>query len=233
MFLSALSVLLLAGAGCGGGAAVTADQANRETDIPLRVENLRNMPQTPTENPAPAEQPTERQPAAQAEQPATAKWQRPTGFPGLLPPKEIEKKQVRISTDKGVIVFELLAKDAPKTVSNFVALARSGYFDGLNFHRVVDGFVIQGGDPLGDGTGGPGYKFADEPVTRDYDAGIVAMANAGPDTNGSQFFIVLENQPTLPKSYTIFGRVTSGLDVVRAIRKGDVMRTVAVEELPQ
>ncbi|OIO51806.1 MAG: peptidyl-prolyl cis-trans isomerase [Parcubacteria group bacterium CG1_02_58_44] len=145
----------------------------------------------------------------------------------------MEDRQVRVKTNRGEIVFELFAEDAPKAVSNFVALAESGYYDGLTFHRVVPGFVIQGGDPSGNGTGGPGYKFEDEPVTRDYLAGTVAMANAGPDTNGSQYFVCLEDQPTLPKNYTIFGQVTSGLDIVRSIAIGDVMETVTVEPKQQ
>ncbi|OGM01149.1 hypothetical protein A2480_00365 [Candidatus Uhrbacteria bacterium RIFOXYC2_FULL_47_19] len=148
---------------------------------------------------------------------------------GILPAERIENRQVKIKTNKGEIVFELFAEDAPKTVSNFVVLAESGYYDGLTFHRVVPKFVIQGGDPIGNGTGGPGYKFEDEPVTRNYLAGTVAMANSGPNTNGSQYFICLEDQPTLPKNYTIFGQVTSGLDVVQSIGIGDIMETVIVE----
>lgn len=150
-------------------------------------------------------------------------------FPGQLPADQIENKQVRMATSKGEIVFTLDAAQAPLAVSNFVYLANQGYYNGLTWHRVVPGFVVQGGDPLGTGTGGPGYKFPDETVTGEYTAGTVAMANSGPNTNGSQFFIVLEDQPTLPKSYTIFGRVTSGLDVVRKITQTDTMDTVTVE----
>ena len=112
-------------------------------------------------------------------------------------------------------------------------LAASGFYDNLTFHRVVPGFVIQGGDPQGDGTGGPGYKFPDEPVTKKYDRGIVAMANSGPDTNGSQFFIVLADQPNLPPKYTIFGRVIKGLKVVDQIKVGDRMKKVSVTDLVQ
>lgn len=153
----------------------------------------------------------------------------PTKPVGVLPAARIENKVVRLASSKGEIVFDLYAGDAPKAVSNFVALAESGYFDGLVFHRVVPGFVIQGGDPEGTGRGGPGYTFEDEAITRDYKAGTVAMANAGQNTNGSQFFICLEDLPTLPKAYTIFGQVTSGLDVVRAIGMGDTMDTVLIE----
>lgn len=149
--------------------------------------------------------------------------------PGVLADEKIKNKQVRLHTNKGTIIFELFPDEAPMTVSNFVYLAEAGYYDGLTFHRVVPGFVIQGGDPTGTGAGGPGYQFADEPVRRAYDAGIVAMANAGPDTNGSQFFIMLEDNDSLPKAYTIFGKVTEGMDVVRHIMVGDVMTRVSVE----
>jgi cyclophilin family peptidyl-prolyl cis-trans isomerase len=134
-----------------------------------------------------------------------------------------------ICTNKGDIHLQLNPAEAPMTVNNFVALARDGYYDGVTFHRVVPGFVIQGGDPSGTGAGGPGYKFQDEPVKRRYQAGTVAMANAGPNTNGSQFFICLEDQPNLPPNYTIFGDTTSGMDVVRNIRVGDVIQTITVE----
>ncbi len=136
---------------------------------------------------------------------------------------------VVIKTNKGDIHLELNPAEAPMTVNNFVALARDGYYDGVTFHRVVPRFVIQGGDPTGTGSGGPGYKFQDEPVKRPYKAGTVAMANAGPNTNGSQFFICLEDQPGLPPNYTIFGDTVDGMDVVRNIRVGDVMQSVTVE----
>ncbi len=123
-----------------------------------------------------------------------------------------------LETNKGTIEVELYPNDAPKTVNNFVCLARDGYFDGTPFHRIVQGFVIQGGDPTGTGSGGPGYKFTDEPISREYEKGTLAMANAGPNTNGSQFFIVLDDlQGRLPKNYTIFGKVTSGQEAVDAI----------------
>jgi cyclophilin family peptidyl-prolyl cis-trans isomerase len=123
-----------------------------------------------------------------------------------------------INTNFGPIEFELYPEDAPQTVNNFVCLAADGYYDNTPFHRIVKGFVIQGGDPTGTGTGGPGYRFNDEPVSKDYEKGILAMANAGPNTNGSQFFIVLEDlRGRLPKNYTIFGKVTGGQDAVDAI----------------
>ena len=125
-----------------------------------------------------------------------------------------------IQTNFGPIEFELFPEEAPQTVNNFVCLAEDGYYTNTPFHRIVKGFVIQGGDPTGTGMGGPGYKFNDEPIAqnRDYAKGTLAMANAGPNTNGSQFFIVLENlQGSLPKNYTIFGQVTGGQETVDAI----------------
>jgi cyclophilin family peptidyl-prolyl cis-trans isomerase len=140
------------------------------------------------------------------------------------PPMSIDQNkeyQATIKTNLGDIVVQLFPEDVPLAVNNFVFLAQQGFYDGVKFHRVVKGFVIQGGDPTGTGTGDPGYKFADEPVTRDYIAGTLAMANAGADTNGSQFFITLVDLTgQLPKNYTIFGLVTSGFDVVQEI--GDV-----------
>ncbi|MCC5950465.1 MAG: peptidylprolyl isomerase [Acidimicrobiia bacterium] len=139
-----------------------------------------------------------------------------------------------IATERGDIVMELDPQLAPTTVNNFVALARKGYYDGLTFHRVEPGFVIQGGCPEGSGRGGPGYRFADEPVQGEYTKGAVAMANAGPDTNGSQFFICLDDLAgRLPKQYNLFGYVTSGLDAVDAVRRGDVMQSVTVVERPR
>jgi cyclophilin family peptidyl-prolyl cis-trans isomerase len=123
-----------------------------------------------------------------------------------------------ISTEKGDIVVELFTEGAPLAANNFLDLARKGFYDSVIFHRVVPGFVIQGGDPKGTGTGGPGYTFADEPFSGDYYRGTLAMANAGPNTNGSQFFICLADLAgRLPKNYTIFGQVTKGMDVVDAI----------------
>ena len=127
-----------------------------------------------------------------------------------------------ITTNYGAFTMEFFADDVPNTVNNFICLANEGYYDATTFHRVVAGFMIQGGDPLGTGTGGPGYRFADEAVTRDYVPGIVAMANAGADTNGSQFFVML-GDTALPKNYTIFGNVTSGMEVVQTIGAVEVL----------
>jgi cyclophilin family peptidyl-prolyl cis-trans isomerase len=130
--------------------------------------------------------------------------------------------KITIETNKGAIVFETYDSDAPKTVENFVTLANKGFYNGIIFHRVIKDFMIQGGDPTGTGTGGPGYKFEDElnsnteSYKNGYVRGVVAMANAGPNTNGSQFFIMHKDVP-LPHNYTIFGKVMSGMDVVDAI----------------
>ena len=141
--------------------------------------------------------------------------------------------EVTIATDKGDIVMALDAGLAPNTVNNFVVQARKGFYDGLTFHRVVPGFVIQGGDPKGTGSGGPGYQFADEPVKGAYTLGAVAMANAGPDTNGSQFFICIEDcQDKLQPLYNLFGYVTSGIEVAQAIKVGDKMNKVTVVDQP-
>lgn len=135
---------------------------------------------------------------------------------------ETKMTNVKIETSKGDITLELFDSEAPKTVENFVTLAKKGFYDGVIFHRVISGFMIQGGDPTGTGRGGPGYQFADElnantaSYQRGYVRGTLAMANAGPNTNGSQFFIMHQDYP-LDHNYTIFGRVVSGIEVVDAI----------------
>jgi len=139
--------------------------------------------------------------------------------------------QVTLGTDRGDIVMELDPQLAPNTVNNFVVQARNGFYDNLTFHRVVPEFVIQGGDPEGSGRGGPGYKFADEPVRGEYTLGAVAMANAGPDTNGSQFFICIDDcRRKLQPLYNLFGYVVDGIDVAKSIAVGDVIRSVTVTE---
>ena len=133
-----------------------------------------------------------------------------------------------IATNRGDIVIQLDAAAAPATVNNFVCLARAGYYDVTVFHRIIQGFMIQGGDPTGTGTGGPGYQFNDELPQGEtpYRRGTIAMANSGPNTNGSQFFIVHQDQPVeFPKSYSIFGQVTSGLEVL------DVLTTIPVADI--
>jgi peptidyl-prolyl cis-trans isomerase B (cyclophilin B) len=139
--------------------------------------------------------------------------------------------EVTIDTDKGTIVGDLDPQLAPKTVNEFVSKARDGFYDGLTFHRVVPAFVIQGGDPEGTGRGGPGYKFEDEPVQGEYVEGAFAMANAGPNTNGSQFFITIDDcTRKLDKLYNLFGYVTEGMDVAKSIAVGDTMKSVKIAE---
>ncbi len=140
--------------------------------------------------------------------------------------------QVSMETSKGTIEIDLYAQYAPKTVNNFVFLAQEGYYDGITFHRVISNFMVQGGDPTGTGRGGPGYRFEDEfagnPLK--HETGSLSMANAGPGTNGSQFFITHAPQPHLNGRHTVFGKVTSGQDVVDAIRQGDKMTKVTITE---
>ncbi|HJP71623.1 MAG TPA: peptidylprolyl isomerase [Candidatus Limnocylindria bacterium] len=129
-------------------------------------------------------------------------------------------------TEKGDIAVELFADKAPRTVENFVNLARAGFYDGTTFHRVIGGFMAQGGDPTGTGTGGPGYQFGDEfhPSLRHDSPGILSMANAGPGTNGSQFFITYGPTPHLNDRHSVFGKVTAGMDVLRSLRERDPQR---------
>ena len=161
------------------------------------------------------------------------------------PPMTIDKSKQYFATVKmakgGQFVIQLFADKAPITVNSFVFLARKGFFNGLTFHRVLDGFMAQGGDPTGTGSGGPGYEFVNEDSDLKFDkAGVVAMANAGRDTNGSQFFITFGPQPSLDRGYTIFGQITEGMDVVNAITRrdpeqspdfiGDAMESVTITE---
>ncbi|MFA6526776.1 MAG: peptidylprolyl isomerase [Candidatus Buchananbacteria bacterium] len=131
-------------------------------------------------------------------------------------------------TDQGDIEITLNAKATPITVNNFVTLSKKNFYENTIFHRIIKGFMIQGGDPKGDGTGGPGYSFADEPFTGEYNRGTIAMANAGPNTNGSQFFIMHADYP-LPKNYVIFGQVIKGLDVVDKIAEAPVKMSASGE----
>jgi peptidyl-prolyl cis-trans isomerase B (cyclophilin B) len=158
----------------------------------------------------------------------TKQWNNP-------PAMQIDPKKVylaTVETDRGDIELELYPEHAPKTVNNFVFLAGEGFYDGVVFHRVIANFVVQGGDPTGTGTGGPGYRFEDEvrgnPLK--HETGVISMANAGPNTNGSQFFITHSPQPHLNGRHTVFGKVVEGMDVVNAIRQGDAMTRVTVRE---
>ncbi len=138
--------------------------------------------------------------------------------------------KVSIETNRGTIELELYPEHAPQTVNNFVFLAGEGFYDGVKFHRVINDFMIQTGDPTGTGRGGPGYKFGDETKGNPlkHERGVISMANAGPNTNGSQFFITHSPQPHLNGKHTVFGKVTKGLDVVDAVKQGDVMVAVKV-----
>ena len=135
-----------------------------------------------------------------------------------------------IETEKGNLVLELFASDVPLTVKNFVSLAREGFYDGLTFHRVVPGFVVQGGCPIGDGTGGPGYQFEDEITGHTHVAGALSMANSGPNTNGSQFFITYTPQHHLDGHHSVFGQLVEGTDVLESIEQGDVMIRITIDE---
>jgi len=149
------------------------------------------------------------------------------GAPGCK--EKTDKYYARIETGKGVIEFDFYPEDAPGTVKNFIELANKGFYNGLTFHRVVPNFVIQGGDPNGDGTGGPGYNIKAEFNSKKHLDGAVAMARSSdPDSAGSQFYICLGPQQFLDGQYTVFGQVTSGMDVVRSIQVGDVMKKVAI-----
>ena len=152
-----------------------------------------------------------------------------------VPPMTIDKTKkyvAEIVTAKGKMVLALDAEHAPRTVNNFIFLARDGYYDGVGFHRVIDNFMIQGGDPTGSGMGGPGYQFEDEFTNnplRHVDH-VISMANAGPNTNGSQFFITHASQPHLDGRHTVFGTLTDGADVLNSIQQGDVMERVIITE---
>ncbi|MBI2439460.1 MAG: peptidylprolyl isomerase [Candidatus Moranbacteria bacterium] len=137
--------------------------------------------------------------------------------------------QATLVTTQGNIVIELAAETTPVTTNNFVFLAREKFYDQTVFHRTIKGFMIQGGDPTGTGMGGPGYKFADEPFSGEYVRGVVAMANSGPDTNGSQFFIMHKDNP-LPPNYVIFGRVISGMETVDKIAEAPVNSSASGEQ---
>ena len=143
-----------------------------------------------------------------------------------------KKYTAKFETSRGTIIADLFPKDAPKTVNNFVFLARDGFYDGTVFHRVISNFMIQGGDPTGTGRGGPGYRFEDETKgsPHKHKPGSLSMANAGPNTNGSQFFITHVPTEWLDGKHTIFGQVCSGQDVVDSVKQGDKLTSVTIEE---
>lgn len=153
-----------------------------------------------------------------------------TKFPfPVLEKSQIKGKEARISTNKGDIFFAFL-EEAPISSSNFIYLAQKGFYNGLKFHKRIDDSVIEGGDPNGNGTGGPGYTYMDEPIIATYSRGAVAMSSAGPNTNGSQFFILLADQPNHSKTNDIFGYIVQGMEVADQIQPGDIMNKVTIEE---
>ncbi len=158
----------------------------------------------------------------------TKQWESPPAM--IIDPEKTY--QVALQTNRGDIVLELYPEHAPKTVNNFVFLSKEGFYDGVSFHRVIDNFVIQGGDPTGTGRGGPGYRFEDElegnPLK--HDSKVISMANAGPDTNGSQFFITHSPQPHLDGKHTVFGKVVEGEQVVDRIQQGDVIEKAVLQD---
>lgn len=157
-----------------------------------------------------------------------AKNKKLSQFPGILKPEVLQNKKAVIQTTKGLIQLQIYP-EASMAASNFIILSSNGFYDGLTFHRVED-WVVQGGDPTGTGSGGPGYQFPDEPVKRNYVKGIVVMANSGPNTNGSQFFILKKDTPLQP-NYTIFGEIISGQEVVDKLAIGDIMQKVTIQNL--
>ena len=155
----------------------------------------------------------------------------PTKKETIMPELIIDQEKTYtalLKTDLGVVKISLFADKTPITVNNFVSLSKKGFYDGTVFHRIIKGFMIQGGDPEGNGTGGPGYKFDDEPFEGEYERGTIAMANAGPNTNGSQFFIMHQNYG-LPKNYVIFGKVIEGIEVVDKIANSPVKAGLSAE----
>jgi cyclophilin family peptidyl-prolyl cis-trans isomerase len=231
--MAAAATVILLGQGCSKPAATNTDPYSS-----LPYSQAKTETSTKTEPTAPT--PTAQEPTQPSPKPTMATT---LTFPGVLPESET-RKTVKLNTTQGVITISVMPDQGPKAASNFVYLAKQGFFNGLTFHRYVEGFVIQGGDPKGNGTGGPGYQFEDDPVKPVgqnnliaegpmpgyvlYKRGTVAMANAGKNTNGSQFFIMIGDAPLAP-GYSIFGQVTAGMDAVDKIRIGDKMTSVTVE----
>jgi len=165
-------------------------------------------------------------------EPASVPASKPMSY-SAPPPMTIDTSKeytATIETEKGNIVLELFASDVPVTVNNFVFLTREGFYDGTTFHRVIPDFMAQGGDPTGTGTGGPGYKFADEFTEHTHVTGALSMANAGPNTNGSQFFITYSPQHHLDGKHSVFGQLVDGMDALKAIVNGDTIVGITIEE---
>jgi cyclophilin family peptidyl-prolyl cis-trans isomerase len=212
---AALGVVMLLLAGCGGTAAPAAPAA-APTRAPVTPPSSAQISSALSPLPNPSASPASG--ASPVAQGAGVSSSGPKQF-SAPPPMTIDPSKhytATIDTSLGTMKADLLASEAPMTVNNFVFLANQGFYNGVTFHRVINNFMAQTGDPTGTGTGGPGYRFNDEPVKRPYNRGTLAMANAGPNTNGSQFFIVQKDYP-LPPNYTIFGELTDGLDVLDKI----------------
>ena len=168
----------------------------------------------------------------QASEPEPAPEPKPRTY-SVPPPMKIDTSKqytATIETEEGKLVLELFASDVPITVNNFVFLAREGFYDDTTFHRVIAGFMAQGGDPTGTGTGNPGYSFADEFTQHTHVTGALSMANAGPNTNGSQFFITYSPQHHLDGKHSVFGQLTEGMDVLEKIEQGDTIIRITIEE---
>lgn len=149
------------------------------------------------------------------------------------PPMTVDTKKkytATLTTDKGDLILELFPVEVPNTVNNFVFLVREGFYDGTVFHRIIAGFMAQGGDPTGTGRGGPGYTFPDEFSKRKHVKGALSMANAGPNTNGSQFFITYEPQPHLDNHHSVFGQLTKGMEVLVSLTNGSKLLKATIEE---
>ena len=209
-------VLLIGGmflaTSCGGGA----PPPSKPTSTPPAPKPVASPTPSPTASPAPATQPAARKTYSQPP-------------PMIIDPNKQYKATIEM--DKGgSMVLELFAKDVPKTVNNFVFLAREGFYDGTTFHRVIEGFMAQGGDPTGTGTGSPGYRFADEFTSHKHGTGTLSMANAGANTNGSQFFITFAPQPHLDGKHSVFGQVIQGMDVLQKIKSGDKIKRITIQE---
>lgn len=195
---------------------------------PSVLDFILNKTPSPVSSPPAGQQIQQSEQQPQPAQLPLARNKKLAQFPGILKPEILQNKKAIIQTAKGIIQLQIYP-EASMAASNFIILSANGFYDGLTFHRVED-WVIQGGDPIGTGSGGPGYQFPDEPVTRSYVKGIVAMANSGPNTNASQFFILKKDTPLQP-NYTIFGQVILGQEVVDKITVGDMMQKVVIQDL--
>lgn len=215
--LGLVGALVLFGAGCSPAPSLDANDLAVPSDTTAVVSYSTSTDVNPVDANATSTvtAPTSTQPTSPSSSSTTMDQNAPLAFPGILPAGETNKK-IKIRTTKGDIIIQVDAAQGPRAASNFIYLVKKGFYDGTIFHRVIPGFMIQGGDPTGTGRGGPGYQFENDEVKSPYNDGAVAMANAGRDTNGSQFFIMVANVPLSP-DYSIFGKVISGLDVAHKI----------------